>query len=493
MLLSLVDDVLYFGVLLSFLVRWAVSRFPYSGAGKPPMYGDYEAQRHWMEITVNLPVKEWYKNSTENDMQYWGLDYPPLTAYQSLIFGYIAKAINPDWVALLSSRGYESYHHKIFMRATVIIADLLVFYFPVILYWHTVSRPVKLRDKAIAASLTLLYPGLVLVDHGHFQYNCVSLGFALWGIVLLIRGSNLYGAFFFTLALHYKQMSLYYALPFFCYLLGLCLQYPFRLRIIKIFELGAVVILTSALCWLPFLTDMESSAQVLKRLFPLDRGLYEDKVANVWCSLSVLIKLKEMFSPSSLATISGIATLVAVLPSSIHLVKHPTLHYFRLALVNSSLAFFLFSFQVHEKSILLVALPVMLLLEEYPLSSTWFVCISTFSLIPLLAKDGLIIAVFATTVLFLVGVFRAYGNLGLSLTKSETLIKTSAFFLSLLGCVLLAVGMFTIKQPARYPHIHILLNSMYSCVHFICFALYFNKLQITEAPMKVFQSKVKFH
>jgi hypothetical protein len=30
------------------------------GAGKPPMFGDYEAQRHWQEITLNLPVKQWY-------------------------------------------------------------------------------------------------------------------------------------------------------------------------------------------------------------------------------------------------------------------------------------------------------------------------------------------------------------------------------------------------------------------------------------------------
>ena len=29
------------------------------GAGKKPMFGDYEAQRHWMEISYNLPVKEW--------------------------------------------------------------------------------------------------------------------------------------------------------------------------------------------------------------------------------------------------------------------------------------------------------------------------------------------------------------------------------------------------------------------------------------------------
>ena len=32
-----------------------------SGAGKGPMFGDYEAQRHWMEITYNLPITEWYR------------------------------------------------------------------------------------------------------------------------------------------------------------------------------------------------------------------------------------------------------------------------------------------------------------------------------------------------------------------------------------------------------------------------------------------------
>ena len=43
------------------------------------MHGDFEAQRHWMEIAVNLPPSQWYINGTHNDLQYWGLDYPPLT------------------------------------------------------------------------------------------------------------------------------------------------------------------------------------------------------------------------------------------------------------------------------------------------------------------------------------------------------------------------------------------------------------------------------
>ncbi|XP_073999633.1 dolichyl pyrophosphate Man9GlcNAc2 alpha-1,3-glucosyltransferase-like [Rhodnius prolixus] len=46
-------------VIVGVLLRWVVSFYGYSGQGNPPMYGDYEAQRHWMEVTVNLPVKEW--------------------------------------------------------------------------------------------------------------------------------------------------------------------------------------------------------------------------------------------------------------------------------------------------------------------------------------------------------------------------------------------------------------------------------------------------
>jgi len=83
----------------STLVKWCIGFGTYSGAhnhcvhtlnsshsagyNTPPMFGDYEAQRHWMELTVHLPVREWYTY----DLQYWGLDYPPLTAYVSWLCG----------------------------------------------------------------------------------------------------------------------------------------------------------------------------------------------------------------------------------------------------------------------------------------------------------------------------------------------------------------------------------------------------------------------
>lgn len=60
-----------------------------TGQGKPKLFGDYEAQRHWMEITYNLDAQDWYVNTTNNDLAYWGLDYPPLTAYHSYLMGYM--------------------------------------------------------------------------------------------------------------------------------------------------------------------------------------------------------------------------------------------------------------------------------------------------------------------------------------------------------------------------------------------------------------------
>ena len=79
-----------------------------------------------------------YTNTTDNNLQYWGLDYPPLTAYHSWLCGYIAHRINPNWVALNQSRGYESYEHKIFMRYSVLAVDILIYFTATIAYCRLV-------------------------------------------------------------------------------------------------------------------------------------------------------------------------------------------------------------------------------------------------------------------------------------------------------------------------------------------------------------------
>ncbi|KAG0421566.1 hypothetical protein HPB47_002528 [Ixodes persulcatus] len=255
------------------------------------MYGDYEAQRHWMEVTTNLPVREWYQNSTQNDLLYWGLDYPPLTAYHSWACGKIASYINGDWVSLYQSRGLESYEHKLFMRYTVLAADLLVFFPAVLYFWSSVSSSLRMkpRDLAIVSTLTLLSPGLILIDHGHFQYPFIALGLALLAIGLVEKERLLWAAVIFSLSLNYKQMSLYYAIPFFCFLFGTCLKRPSWTSKLKLFlGLTGVVCATFAVCWAPYLHSPGLWLQVLRRLFPLDRGLFEDGLVTPYVALVVL-------------------------------------------------------------------------------------------------------------------------------------------------------------------------------------------------------------
>jgi len=119
------------------------------------------------------------------------------------------------------------------------------------------------------------------------------------------------------------------------------------------------VIVTFGFIWWPFLQYPEQVVQVIHRIFPVNRGLFEDKVANFWCSLNVIYKLKAI-NQDTLVLISSLVTLLTALPSNLALFWLPSKDQFILALFNTSMSFFLFSYHVHEKSILLVAFPALM-------------------------------------------------------------------------------------------------------------------------------------
>lgn len=467
--------------LYAIFVRWCISLNTYSGAGKKPMFGDYEAQRHWMEISYNLPVHSWYTNSSVNNLLYWGLDYPPLTAYHSWICGFLSQKINPEWVKLNTSRGYERYEHKLFMRYTVLFADVVLF-FPVI---FLIFKQMKIGETQMikAAMLTLMYPGLILIDHGHFQYNCISLGLMLFGVLFLSQGRDLLGSIAFCLALNYKQMELYHALPFFCYLLGICFRSQNQNGFFRLIKIGLAVITTFVFCWLPFLSSVESAIQVLHRLFPFARGLYEDKVANVWCTLSLVIKLKNILTTDHIILLCLVSTLVMLLPSSLDLLIRPSIQRFKLALINSSLVFFLFSFQVHEKSILIPAIVVCLQINKEPFWCVWFGVLSTFSMLPLLIKDGLTTAFIGCTLLYIILSLTLYDLVQYTGWKKS--LQKLMFSMSILGMAVLTIGSLTVKPPVHLPDLFPVLVSAYSCVHFVIFLIYFHYRQFTLANDRV--------
>ncbi|NXC43220.1 ALG6 glucosyltransferase, partial [Penelope pileata] len=481
------------------------------GAGKPPMYGDYEAQRHWQEVTYNLPMGQWYFNTSDNNLLYWGLDYPPLTAYHSFLCAYIAKLINPDWIALHTSRGYESQSHKLFMRSTVFVADLLVYIPAVILYCCSLKETSTKKKASIhcCALCILLYPGLILIDHGHFQYP-LSLGFALWGVLGLSYDWDLLGSVAFCLALNYKQMELYHSLPFFCYLLGKCFKKGLKGKgLLLLTKLAGTVVVSFAVCWLPFCTDVEQTTQVLRRLFPIDRGFPQDKVANVWCSLSVLIKVKDIVSPPAQLKLSFAVTFLSLLPTCVKLTVQPSLRGFKLALVSCALSFFLFSFQVHEKSILLVSVPVCLIINEIPFMATWFLLVSTFSMLPLLLKDGLLLPYAVTMPAFLLACVASFSifektsaedlqlkPFSLSLKRYASWFKPfprivrNLFLLSVSGMGALSAMSAALRPPQRLPDLFPVAVSSISCLHFVFFLVYFNIIVLWDSKNSRSQKKV---
>jgi alpha-1,3-glucosyltransferase len=153
--------------------------------------------------------------------------------------------------------------------------------------------------------------------------------------------------------------------------------------------LGAIVVSIFASALYPFRGDL---LQVLHRVFPLARGLFEDKVANFWCVSNIVIKWRNMFTTATLLAISLVATVASILPACLYLFVKPN----RIVetMVVSALGFYMFSFQVHEKAILLPLLPATLLMGgDARLAGVLFNNVGAFTMYPLLVRDGLVLQV----------------------------------------------------------------------------------------------------
>ena len=78
------------------------------------------------------------------------------------------------------------------------------------------------------------------------------LGLTLYSIICLEKGKLELGSIFYVMALHFKVMSLYYALAFFIYILSKTYKEPK-----KVIYVGITVISTTLIIWLPWLTDIK--------------------------------------------------------------------------------------------------------------------------------------------------------------------------------------------------------------------------------------------
>ncbi|VDM40838.1 unnamed protein product [Toxocara canis] len=277
---------------LTVSVHIAISSGSYSelpGRHCPPMFGDFEAQRHWMEICIHLPVREWYVNGSENDLNYWGLDYPPLTAFHSFVLGKLSDKIDRSWVALHVSRGIETDAHKLLMRLSVMVS-VWALYIPALITFAFLSSG---NVNIYYCTVSILYPALIAVDNGHFQFNHISLGLFLVAVICLISDRRLIGSVLFVMAVNFKQMELYHSLPVAAFLLARSVRSPWSVRsaIQSLTELTKVFLIVAAaflLIWCPFVMADADLWQILHRIFPFYRGIFEVgciRLAVIFCVL----------------------------------------------------------------------------------------------------------------------------------------------------------------------------------------------------------------
>ena len=407
------------------------------------------------------------------------------------------------------------------MRATVIVSEYVV-YIPAIIVFNrklAQQRGVSKWESSIALTSILMQPATILIDHAHFQYNTVMLGFVVASMSSLLSDRYMWACVFFVSALCFKQMALYYAPVMFAYLIGVCLV-P-KLHIGRFIGIAIVTMLSFALIFAPLilgslydnyrgisppldLADREVNflfspilpylgtnsylysltlqlTQTIHRIFPFARGLFEDKVANVWCAIHTLHKLNTYPLPL-LRRVSLLATLVAILPACMTISTSPRKDLMPWALASTAWGFFLCSFQVHEKSVLLPLLPMTMMLGgdgglgvEMRAWIGWANMLGVWTLFPLLKRDELRIPYFVLSLLwaYLMGLPPTSLDLyiGKQARKSGIRLSTSAlhfgFYTTMIGWHLAEAF---IETPKGKPDLWVVLNVVVGAAGFgICY------------------------
>ncbi len=297
---------------------------------------DFEVHRNWLAITYSLPLRDWYFEATSQ----WTLDYPPFFAYFSWLLAQPAPLVDPLIVAVHEGLEHAATPAKYYMRATVVVTELVL----AAAVWalsetgasgtsvvaeeggkgKKASRQVEEEEeeerrgtlKVLAASI-LLHPGVIIIDHIHFQYNGFLFGALFWALwaarevsycsrvrrvmsTCLSRmvsshspcpatsqNKPLLSAFLFSTLLNLKHIYMYIAPAFFIYLLRSYVYPPgstsahLPAATERLITVGAFTLAPFALSLVPLLLagfyheagPLGVLSQMLGRLFPFSRGL----------------------------------------------------------------------------------------------------------------------------------------------------------------------------------------------------------------------------
>ncbi|KAJ3178463.1 glycosyl transferase [Geranomyces variabilis] len=226
---------------------------------------DFEVHRNWLAITHSLPRDRWYYEDTSE----WTLDYPPFFAWFEFALAKCAAWWHPQMLDI-DALGYASPRAVLFQRLSVVLMDSVLLFGAV----RVTARVRETRSRLVQIALIVLSPGLLFVDHIHFQYNGFLYGIQLLSIAAMLENQHILGAILFAVVLNFKHIYLYQAPAYFIYLLrAYCFTDSTRLSSFspsRLMALGASTAVVFTASFGPFARHLP---QIAARLFPFKRGL----------------------------------------------------------------------------------------------------------------------------------------------------------------------------------------------------------------------------
>ncbi|XP_015066006.1 probable dolichyl pyrophosphate Glc1Man9GlcNAc2 alpha-1,3-glucosyltransferase [Solanum pennellii] len=243
---------------------------------------DFEVHRNWLAITHSLPLSQWYSDETSP----WTLDYPPFFAHFEHFLSFFASLVDPIMVHLQQGLNYKSQPTILFQRLTVIVSD-----FVLVFGIYRLTRNLGYKERVLIWVLVIYSPGLMIVDHLHFQYNGFLLGILLISLSDLEEGKDLLGGFVFAVLLCFKHLFAVAAPVYFVYLLRHYCRGGLIRGFGKLSIMGSAVVAVFAAAYGPFLYHGQIQ-QVFHRMFPFGRGLCHAYWApNFWVFYIILDKV----------------------------------------------------------------------------------------------------------------------------------------------------------------------------------------------------------
>lgn len=256
---------------------------------------DFDVHRNWKSLTNILPMNKWYVA----DKSKWTLDYPPFFAYFEFFWSKLTpKSVIKDGLFDITCERY-GYKSVLFQRLTVIASEVLLF---VSLQWYvnSTSDEIKRKKNFLVALSLVLSPGLIIIDHIHFQYNGFLLSFLILAINCARLKKYLQCGFWFLVLLCLKHIYFYISPVFFIFLFkSYCLKNEQKKKkkiAWKNFgKLSSTVLVVFLLAFGPFIFN-STIKNVFQRLFPFNRGLIHMYWApNFWSLYSTLDRLLVYF------------------------------------------------------------------------------------------------------------------------------------------------------------------------------------------------------